>query len=451
MTIGRVAGPWPDLPPRSRLYSLAPCDVGTLWRESLTGYLNRLAGTHRVSPRALVAQEILPALDTAQPCGAARQLAEFGSHGAMSLNGVGSAGQAWATILEHLTARPEVHQLTARWWIGDLSSRRLLRVAPAWCPDCLSEWRAADRPIVQPLLWMLHLVTICPRHRRPLTERCCQCHHRQAVLATHKARPGECTRCAQWLGRAADRQQASEPRDDVLAWQAWVIAALEELLAASLARGVLPWAPFFANLAAFLEEEGAHTKLAHVTGVNRQLLYCWVGQNYAYTPTLGAIFKFCYVCEVTPLQLMTNHLDPLRYAIRQDVLPRSPQPRQPRRRVDTERCREAIQAVLAGHEDVLGVEHLARDLGYTGPQLVYYFPDECALITARADAYRARRKQQRISQVCTAVRQAVMKLHAEGRFPSHNRLQHALPMRVMRMPDASAAWHAALRELGLEA
>jgi hypothetical protein len=51
-----------NIPPRSYLYSLSPCNIETIWRESLTGYINRLARTHHISPRDLIAQEILPRL-----------------------------------------------------------------------------------------------------------------------------------------------------------------------------------------------------------------------------------------------------------------------------------------------------------------------------------------------------------------------------------------------------
>ncbi len=51
-----------DIPARSRLYSLAPYEIETIWRESLTGYINRLGRTHHISPRAFVAEMILPPL-----------------------------------------------------------------------------------------------------------------------------------------------------------------------------------------------------------------------------------------------------------------------------------------------------------------------------------------------------------------------------------------------------
>lgn len=50
------------MPERSRLYSLAPYAIETIWRESLTGYINRLGRTHHISPRAFVAEMILPLL-----------------------------------------------------------------------------------------------------------------------------------------------------------------------------------------------------------------------------------------------------------------------------------------------------------------------------------------------------------------------------------------------------
>src|SRR5258708_39216067 len=51
-----------SVPPRSRLYHLEPIGVGTHYAESLTSYIIRLAGAHRVLPKILVTHEILPLL-----------------------------------------------------------------------------------------------------------------------------------------------------------------------------------------------------------------------------------------------------------------------------------------------------------------------------------------------------------------------------------------------------
>jgi hypothetical protein len=75
--------------PRTRLYSLAPCEMGTIWRESLTGYINRLGWTHHVAPRALVAQEVASQLSDEQPISVLAHFSGFGYQGALVLNGHG--------------------------------------------------------------------------------------------------------------------------------------------------------------------------------------------------------------------------------------------------------------------------------------------------------------------------------------------------------------------------
>ena len=55
-----------NTPLRSRLYSLVPYEIGTIWCESLTGYINRLGWSHHVSACALAAEVIIPQLDEQQ-------------------------------------------------------------------------------------------------------------------------------------------------------------------------------------------------------------------------------------------------------------------------------------------------------------------------------------------------------------------------------------------------
>src|SRR6266567_6627770 len=96
---------WPNEWPRSRLYSLVPCEVGTLWTECFTSYLNRLGWTHHVSPRAMVVQEVMPYLNKTQAL--SRQWIGSLSRGyAMSMNGVGTPALEWVEALSHLTMRP---------------------------------------------------------------------------------------------------------------------------------------------------------------------------------------------------------------------------------------------------------------------------------------------------------------------------------------------------------
>src|SRR6266567_9099166 len=82
-----------EIPSRSKHYGFVPCESGTVWQESLTSYLNRLAWHHHVFPQHLVAQEIVPHLNH----GYSRpQVPVFSRSNAMSVNGNGSLAQEWA-------------------------------------------------------------------------------------------------------------------------------------------------------------------------------------------------------------------------------------------------------------------------------------------------------------------------------------------------------------------
>ncbi len=398
---------------RSQLYSLVPCQIGTVFRESLTGYINRLAETHHVSARALMGEVIAPQLE--EPLLPAAPLAVFISQGMMGLNGREVLGQSCAAILERLTVQTDVHRLTLSWWVGDLSPRRQLRVTPAWCTTCLFEWKSNGYPIYQPLLWMLQMVAICPQHGNLLMERCPHCHKRPKVIGTTKARLGACTHCAGWLGARSQAHHEEELPDELITWQRWLIHALEELHALSLVAGQPQW----------------------------------VSEEHAYAPTFEAICKFCYACNVTPWQVMTNQLESLQQTLQNRAEAYPPRPRYRHRRVDQERCQALFNEVLDGREAPLGVSEMAKRLGYGVRQLRYYFPQECAVVTLRAREYRKQRKEYRLAQTREQVRQAMLSLHAQGMYPSQRKLRSLLGG-LMRAPEARETWHTTLRELGFE-
>ncbi len=443
------------VPPRSRLYGLVPRGEA-LWSESLTSYLNRLGWRHGVPPRWLVAQEVGPHLSSGY---LPPHLATFCRQAAMSINGNGPLALEWSTLLERLTGRSDLHLLTAYCWIGDLSDHGHLRAVLTWCPLCYREWREQGSPIYQPQIWMFQVVTLCPRHHRRLEDRCPHCHKPQSIIAANMSRPGECTQCASWLDTEMDTQ-SDKLSDEDLQWQEWVIHALEEMRLASVSSHLLQWERFFTNLATCLKEQRGYAKFAHLTGIDRSLFYRWPGRDGAprsrtlshpYIPSLEIILECCYACDITPLQVMTNQLAPLRDLLRAGTAVRSARPRRPAPdRLDRERCLELINAVLDGREVPLGLRQIAKRQGCIVRTLLTHFPQECVLITKRAQEYRKQRQEHRLEQVRDQVRQTVITLHAQGIFPSHPRLRAIFPSGVMRMPEANVAWHAALRELGLD-
>jgi transcriptional regulator with XRE-family HTH domain len=437
------------VPPRSRLYSLAPRKIGTIWCESLTGYINRLGWAHYVSPRALVTDMITPLLGESLQL-TFTEVGRFSLLNAMSLNEGGGVAERWIDALKQRTAQRDLHLLTLSWWIGDLLHRGQFRETPAWCPFCLTEWRKTGSFIYQPLLWMFRVVTICPHHRDFLVDRCPSCQRRQVIIATNKTDPGKCTYCTAWLGAESYALQHEMPDDEHLAWQEWVILVLEELQTVSLEQSPIQWELFFNHLANFLKEQQVYSKLARFTGITRQALHRWVNNDDTYSPTLPTLLKFCYICNITPVQVMRNQLDQLRHISEQRVEGDSSLLRRQTHRVDRERCQALLQAVLEGREELLGMRAIAQRLGHAEASLFYYFPQECAEIARRAKAYRKQRKEQHLALMSEQVQQATLAVHALGAYPSQDAVQSLLPKATMRMLEAREIWRTTLRELGYE-
>jgi DNA-binding phage protein/ribosomal protein S27E len=438
-----------DIPPRSRLYSLVPCEAESLWRESLTSYINRLAWAHGVSPRKLLVQEILPSISGKPWLHSSPYHVNVFSRrgGAMTLNGTETLAVEVSTCLEHLTARADLPLLTWHGWLGDLPVAQNLRQRPAWCPWCYAGWKAQHSPLYQPLLWMLQVVTMCPRHKRPLHERCPHCQQHQSVIFTDKTSLGECTQCSNWLGIPS--LEASKLDEETIRWQEWVIGALEELRLLSLSSGTLCWQTFFTSLASRMKEPGAYSRLARVTGIARESLYNWTGKTIK--PVFETLLRFCYICGVTPMQVMTGQDAALKQVIQSGIAVHPPRRPLSYQQVDKQRCLELLQNILDGREEFLCLRQIAERLGYRTQTLMYHFPQECAQIVQQAKARRKQQKEQRIARLCEEVRQAVLTLHAQGIPPSHSNMMKLLSRPgFMRAPEASAVWHATRRELGLE-
>jgi hypothetical protein len=208
-----------EIPPHSRLYALMPYGLDTMLQESLTSYLNRLAWRHHISPLHLVAQEIAPHLNQSY---SRNRLAAFSWSRAMSINGNGQMAREWASILEDLTCRSDLHLLTLHWWIADRVPYRLLRVQPAWCPTCYAEWKDLGIPIYEPLLWTCQAVTMCMKQHRKLEEHCPRCQSRQPFIR-FQTTLDQCVRCKTWLGSSAPALPL--PNAEAMEWQRWVIHA----------------------------------------------------------------------------------------------------------------------------------------------------------------------------------------------------------------------------------
>lgn len=435
---------------RSRLYNLIPVETETPWIESLTSFINRLAWKYRIAPRILVAQEIVPHLSKSYYFQSSPHLlGAFCRSQAMSINGAGEVTLDWSDTLTRLTMRKKLRDLTLGAWAGEIPSKGLLRVAPAWCPVCYSEWQEEGYPIYQPLLWMLQVMTVCLRHMRPMEERCPHCQKKQSVIAA-RMRPGCCTQCMTWLGIPSSPETENEVDEETREWQQWVLDVIGELRKAGTSTGCLPLEQLTNGLALCVEIVGSAKHLAQLAGIPKQLLSSWL--NHKQIPSFERILELCYVLNITPLQLMTNSAEILKEILRKKEIHRQPRPRHVApHQVNREQALALIRAVLDGREAPMGVRWLERRLGLGARTLIYHFPQECALMSTQYQAYRTEQARKRREQGCSEIRQTTLKLFAEGTHPSAQRVTSRLPEPgIMRKREGLTAWHSARRELGLE-
>lgn len=449
----------PTIPPHSRLHHLEPIGVGTSHVESLTGYVARLAEAHSVCTRTLVVHELLPLLGRAHLSKRVdSSLSAFWSKESRALNGTRTLASDWVQALETLTLRSDLRFLTLLTLADVLTPGGLLRPTRAWCPDCYQEWCEAGQVIYEPLLWALRVVAACPRHRRRLLTQCPHPDCRQSMpLLASRSRPGYCSRCEHWLG-ALSRAEATDSEalsEDETKWQAWVVDAVGELLAAAPNLPISPRRERIAVAVSACVEQvtGGNAKaLAHELRISPTAVGRW--RQGRHVPQLDLFLRVCYRCGVSPLRLLTEGVvvvDPskMNSPIWSEL---TCTPKAHRRPFDANGVRCALEAVLASDvHPPPPMSEIARRLEYHHSSLHKHFPELCRDISARYLAYRKSRGMQRRQRLCEEVRQAAYSVHAQGMYPSAHRIAPLLSVPgSVRHPDAIATQHEVLRELGWE-
>lgn len=446
----------PVLPPRSRLYHLAPIGVGTAHVESLTGYVARLAEAHNVTTVTLVEREVLPLLGKGHPFESRNSyLAAFWPRASQALNGTRKMAREWTQGLERLTMRSELRFLTLQPWAGVLPLAGLLRPTRAWCPVCYEEWHEAGQVVYEPLLWAVAVVMVCPLHRRHLTTRCPypDCGLVLPLLGS-RSRPGYCSRCKRWLGTSALPTPAGNGglRDEETGWQMWVAESVGELLAAAPNLPAPPPRERIAQAVTVCVQQVAGGKvsvLARALGVSLPTACGWLhGES---VPRIDLLLRMCDILDISALDFLTaEELDVRSIKTDRPWVHRPPPQARPLRRYDKAGQRQVLEQVLAGQEfPPPSMREVARRLEYRASGLSHRFPELCSAISARYTAYRAACAQENRLRLCAEVREAVRSLHAQGLYPSSNRVAALLRSpRHIQQPVARATWQETLRELG---
>ena len=449
----------PVFPPHSRLYHLDPIGVGSPMVESLTSYVTRLAEAHSVYPRVLVTDEILPHLNVPYLYHDGHPMHDSLTswwRQSAALNGTNESTSHFVQVLEQLTARRDLRFLTLLFWTQVLPTKRLLRRMRAWCPMCYKEWHESNLTVYDPLLWTLEVITLCPLHGQRLQQHCPypDCHRVLPHLAP-RAQPGYCSWCHRWLGRPIRNED--ETWKDLIGedwkWQKWVSTAMGELLSAT--PGLLDppqRETLIATIVSSVERVagGNSATFAQQIHAHRITAYRWVKGRWL--PVLEALLRMCYHLNISPLRFLTMDQEKvdliLRPAIQRSI--NSNKPQQRLRKFETERVQAALEEVLQRQDDPPpSMREVADNLGYDHSHLLKRLPDLCRAISARYLAYQAQKRQERVQREYDEIRQAVLSLHEQGRYPSSRQVKYFLTRHgVLHNPEAYATWKSLVKELG---
>jgi hypothetical protein len=341
---------------------LQPIGVGTAAVESFTGYITRLAAAHAVETGVLVNAELL----TRVPCtkgaligGVPSKMPTAFFIDAFPLNGVGERARAWVSVLERLTGVGGLNLLTLLPWSKAISCVHLLCTQRAWCPYCYGKPPGlADQQVYDRLLWTIQVVTACPVHGCPLESICPSCTKEQYVFAP-RMRPGYCSRCQAWLGRAA--QSPSGNRDESV----HIAEMVGALLAAS------PHLPIGFGLDQFQENMRAFRRCRQFHSViARRNVRGWMSVGSA--PRMDSLVLLSQCQNASMLHLLTERIV---------VEPRiTSHPAHAHYRVDGATVEAVLQ--VACREDVPpSLVEIATRLGYLSvTPLQFRFHDLCQAI-----------------------------------------------------------------------
>lgn len=215
----------------SKLYSLLPIGIGTVYVECLTSYIIRLAHAHCVFLGTIFNHELVPELKK-------QYLFNYTNKGgngffdrAYSVNGNDKNAYDFMCAIYKFTHREEIWNTNLLSLKGIISSRGILKKYLYWCPVCFDEWIQNNDQLYIPLIWNFRCVKVCTKHNTLLTSECPNC-TKELPIFHRKSIIGYCPYCNEWLGNTY-RTYEYQSKTDV-DWNNWAEVNIGEILSLGL-------------------------------------------------------------------------------------------------------------------------------------------------------------------------------------------------------------------------
>lgn len=307
----------PLIRPPSRLYHLKPINIDSPFRESLTGYLTRLAEAHCVSVNNLYWKAISYYNSNRYIFDNAKKEKKKHSHLPHEINGTGIMAMGIVKGLEKQTLIKGLDRLTFLSWSEVFQVDPLLSRYQSWCPFCYQQWRERGEPIYYPLQWALQVITGCVIHQCRLSFSCLYC-NQKIVYLINRSRIGYCCWCGNWLGiKETDTPKFNRTLSiREFRWECWVSENIGKLISVRLPLRSEAYLRLFRHA---MQEcikrvaKGNKQEFAYIIGeyqstVDRMIKTKWL-------PSLRRLLKLGYCLGISLLDLLTGRL-PQQFLIR---------------------------------------------------------------------------------------------------------------------------------------
>lgn len=434
-------------PPRSRLYSLEPQGLGGAWVESLTSYIARLAAAHSLSVSTLVREIIAPCARGGLSTIAAGY--DLLRKGASAVNGSGQISWHIIRIIEMLTGRIGLGELTFQFTRGWLAMQPLMSKKQKWCPWCLQKGRESGRIVYYPLLWQLESVALCPEHNVALESSCPKCARSHTPLAGNLV-IGYCPRCFTWLGSGSRtlpiQAGQSVEREKWAAIQAACLLEHRNECPVEVVNS--NWAENIAQLSAF-PEIGSALGLAKALSVHHRTVLDW--RSGRQLPSFLSLLLVGYHFDLNVPDLVNHRLLPENLRkLDQNLVDGFV--RRPLQRRDLDLLhRKLCEAAESPGFPPLSLKQICAEIGYHQSYAAKKFPALAERIKEYRRQHEQIRKEQRQFFAWLVAKATASNLAAAGEYPSSRKMEEKLPSSIsLRDPHAKRGWKEALSEWGLK-
>ena len=279
------------------------------------------------------------------------------------------------------------------------------------------------------------------------------CQQAQLHFAS-KYQPGWCTRCCRWLGDFSPQRIEGQPSlEEEIAYQGWIYQKLGDMFISAPNQSIIPQRSRVTTIFIHCVDNltgGNLLAFSQKMGVAFRSVWSWTRGGHI--PTLRSLLNVCFRCGVSPLSFIIGDKNQIEFSqINAGFkVPTPCKPKHQFRKIDLAYVQNALESILQHPETPPpSMRKVAERLGYALITLQRRFPDHCRTISASYLHFQAQKRQVSIQRHCEEVRQVVLILHAQERYPSLRQVIKVLrnPC-ILKDPHVHGAWRETVKELG---